>query len=235
MNINDYIAGFEKLTISKKTQLLVEGPVKIFESTRVIQAKTLSIGGFSYIMSARIRVHTEIGRYCSFARNLVIGEPNHPVTWLSSSPFQYNMGDKFSWHPKAKNFIEKKIEPKDMWKVFGKRVVIGNDVWIGDGVQILRGVTVGDGAIIAAGAVVAKDVPAYSIVGGVPAKVIKFRFEKKLIDRLIKVKWWEFNPSYLSGLDFENVEHCLETLENLRNNLSEEDLVWTSELTTIPH
>lgn len=76
--------------------------------------------------------------------------------------------------------------------VGNSKVRIGNDVWIGANAVILPGVTVGDGAVIAAGAVVTKDVKPYSIVGGVPAKLIKYRFEPWQIELLLKLKWWDW-------------------------------------------
>jgi len=72
-------------------------------------------------------------------------------------------------------------------------IVIGNDVWIGYGVTILSGVTIGDGAIVAANSCVVKDVPPYSIVGGVPAKVIKYRFDDETIGKLLKIRWWDWD------------------------------------------
>lgn len=85
---------------------------------------------------------------------------------------------------------------------------IGNDVWIGSNVTILRGVKIGDGAVIAAGAVVNKDVPSYAIVGGVPAKVIRYRFSTRLIKSLLECKWWELSITQLKSLDldFRDVE-----------------------------
>ena len=76
----------------------------------------------------------------------------------------------------------------------GKRdlCVIGNDVWIAAGAQVLHKVTVGDGAVIGGGAVVTKDVPPYAIVAGVPARIIKFRFDEKTIDELLDIKWWDW-------------------------------------------
>ena len=73
-----------------------------------------------------------------------------------------------------------------------KPCIIGNDVWIGCNATILRGVTIGDGAIVAANAFVNKDVPPYAIVGGVPAKVLKYRFSENIITKLLHLKWWDF-------------------------------------------
>ncbi|MBU9735538.1 CatB-related O-acetyltransferase [Lachnospiraceae bacterium ASD5720] len=87
-------------------------------------------------------------------------------------------------------------------------VIIGNDVWIGDGAQIIGGHKIGDGAIVAAGAVVTKDVLPYSIVGGVPAKIIRFRFEKDDINYLMQLKWWDKDREWIEkhAAYFENIK-----------------------------
>lgn len=97
-------------------------------------------------------------------------------------------------------------------------VVIGNDVWIGCRAVIMAGVTIGDGAVIGSGAVVTKDIPPYAIVGGVPAKIIRYRFDDETIHRLLKVKWWNYEPAQLWGLlgpltRFSPIEPALRILE----------------------
>ncbi|MCZ7442392.1 CatB-related O-acetyltransferase [Agrobacterium rhizogenes] len=93
------------------------------------------------------------------------------------------------------------------------RIKIGNDVWIGDGVFISRGVTIGDGAVIAARAVVTKDVAPYAIVGGVPAKLIRYRFVEDLRLRLLATHWWDYGPAILKGLDWSSPGACIDQLE----------------------
>jgi len=83
--------------------------------------------------------------------------------------------------------------------VDGLSAIIGNDVWIGQGVRLIEGVRIGDGAIVAAGAVVASDVPPYAIVGGVPARVIRYRFSKEEIDALLELRWWERDDEWFQS------------------------------------
>lgn len=108
-------------------------------------------------------------------------------------------------------------EEKEAWSK--GPIVIGNDVWIGMDSMILSGVTIGQGAVIAAGSVVTKDVPPYAIVGGNPAKVIKYRFEPQIIDRLLKIEFSNINDRFVQ----ENIAQLYESLNieiitNIENN-----------------
>ena len=142
---------------------------------------------------------TTIGSFCSLASNISIGPGDHPLNYLSSSSFFYM--DNLGW------------SDKQGINIFLKHCIIGNDVWIGDNVFIKGGITIGDGAVIGAGAVVVKDVPPYAVVGGVPAKIIKYRFDDAIIQKLLKIKWWDFPDEILKKVPFDNIEKAIEFLE----------------------
>jgi len=93
---------------------------------------------------------------------------------------------------------------------------IGNDVWIGAQAVIKAGVTIGDGAVIGGNSLVTKDVPPYAIVGGTPAKVIKYRFPEPIINALLELKWWEFDIEEIAELPFDDIEGCIEALYAMR-------------------
>lgn len=121
----------------------------------------------------------EIGKFCSIANDVKIFlDGEHETNNISTYPFGYFKGFTSS----------KKYKTKSKGKI-----TIGNDVWIGYGVTILSGVTIGNGAVIGAKSLIVKDIPSYSIVGGVPTKVIKKRFDDRTIEKLEKIKWWNWS------------------------------------------
>lgn len=145
----------------------------------------VQIGANTYINGYTDIASGVIGKFCSIASFCIIGPNNHPIDWISTSPKLYTLIDMVG----KSGYIETKKPP-----------VIGNDVWIGTHSVIFKGIHIGDGAIIAAGSIVTKDVPPYAIVGGTPAKLIKYRFEDEIIDKLLKLKWWELNENELKSM-----------------------------------
>ena len=165
---------------------------------------------FSHNTQVADKKNVFIGKYCSLANGVCIGIGNHPYDVLTTHPFTYMDNDiqLYGDMPVAeKNRIKRPIPAK---------TAIGNDVWIGHNAVIIGGVKVGDGAIIGAGAVVTRDVPPYAIVGGVPAKVIKYRFPEKIIEELLEIKWWELPFEKVAELPFEDVEKCISIVREYR-------------------
>ena len=148
-----------------------------------------SIGKCSYLSYDVDVINCEIGAYCSIANNVYIGGAEHPVGWVSTSPvFQ-----KVRHSGPTIRYAEHELPEYE-------QTIIGNDVWIGHGAIIKQGVKVGDGAIVGSGAVVTKDVPPYGIVGGCPAKLIKYRFDENIIEELKSIKWWDMPDELLTQL-----------------------------------
>jgi len=146
-----------------------------------------SIGSFSYISEKTLITKTYIGRFCSVGPNCLFGWGIHPSQYfVSTHPIFYSTKKQAGITFADQDYIEER-----------KLIQLGNDVWIGANVVVLDGVTIGDGAIIATGAVVNKDVPPYAIYGGVPAKLIRYRFEPEVIQDLINFQWWNKDKEWL--------------------------------------
>lgn len=121
-----------------------------------------------------------IGNFCSIGDDVTIIKGHHPIEFVSTHPFSYEK--------KCGNYIDADIDISNEIKT--DKVIIKNDVWIGANVSIMPGVTIENGAIIATGAIVTKNVPAYAIVGGVPAKLVRYRFEPSIREQLLETEWW---------------------------------------------
>lgn len=145
-----------------------------------------TMGKYSYCGYDCEMFFCDIGAFCSISDHVFIGGAEHPLHWVSTSPVFQNVSHS---GPRLK-YSSKELPP-------AKRTVIGNDVWIGHGVSIKQGVNIGHGAVIATGAVVTKDVEPYSIVGGCPARHIRYRFPEELRIELLKIKWWDFPEEHI--------------------------------------
>lgn len=188
--------------------------VKIKESTLSdfnaiasgVRLKQVSLGLYSYIAKDTSLVDISIGKFCSIGNRVKNHLGNHPSrVFVSSHPAFYS--------PNAPTgaFVE-----REYFEEYGKNVSIQNDVWIGAGALLMDGVTIGNGAIVAARSVVTKDVPPYAIVGGTPAKLIRYRFDEDEIEFLEELQWWNKDLSWIEkhvGL-FHDVQKFMKAIRD---------------------
>lgn len=186
-----YILGFIKNFFNPAVSLLakidnlsvVSKKAKVY---RNVQVSNSTVGDYSYVGRNSRIVYADVGKFCSIASEVRLGMGTHSLDRISTSPI----------------FTEKRNATKHSWVSVStvdpyKRVKVGNDVWIGVRAMIMGGVTIGNGAVIGAGAIVTKDVPAYAIVAGIPAKVLHYRFTDRQIEQLQKYPWWEKSEKQL--------------------------------------
>lgn len=168
--------------------------------------RDVTIGDYTYISVNSCISLTDIGKFCSIGPNFFCGWGIHPTDGISTSPLFYSTKGPNSF------CNENKIEDR-------KKITIGNDVFIGANVTVLDGVTIGDGAIIGAGTVVSKDIPPYAIAVGSPIQIIKYRFDKETIRKLLEIRWWNFEENELIELNnrFFNVDAIIKDHQKLKD------------------
>ena len=161
------------------------------EKQKDLYPAVIEIGDYTYgipkLMSYEDGVKVRTGKFCSIADNVTIMlGGDHRVDWITTYPFNALIPSVYGdiqGHPYSKG-----------------DVVIGNDVWLARDCKIMSGVHIGNGAVVAANAVVTKDVPAYAVVGGVPARVLKYRFDLKTRKTLERIRWWDWSEDYIAEM-----------------------------------
>ncbi|MBQ6980256.1 MAG: CatB-related O-acetyltransferase [Clostridia bacterium] len=219
MIINNLKIKVERVKLRKKLEKdnIIKGGV-VFDKNTFLEGTNMicnnscisgsSLGRCSYVGCDCYIPKTKIGRYCSIAQGVRVVMGNHPTSKFVSTHGAFYSKDFFVSYTKEQKFKEYSYADADE-KFF---VEIGNDVWVGSDVRILNGVKIGDGAVIAAGAVVVKDIEPYSVVGGVPAKHIKYRFNESQREFLQRIKWWDFDENEIvANADlFEDIDKFMQ-------------------------
>jgi phosphonate metabolism protein (transferase hexapeptide repeat family) len=141
------------------------------------------LGDYSYVMEDCDIIYSEIGKFCSIASHVRINPGNHPLERASAHHFTYRSRSYGLGPDDDDAFFD--------WRR-AHRVSIGHDVWIGHAAIVLPGISIGTGAAVGAGAIVTADVPAYTVVAGVPAKVLRRRCDQAVAERLMRIAWWDW-------------------------------------------
>jgi acetyltransferase-like isoleucine patch superfamily enzyme len=182
-----------------------ERPVRFYPPVTVANSE---LGAYSYVSPGTHFMQTRAGRYNSIGDACRFVPSQHAVDWLTSSPIPFGNVFEGAMDDAGTGYRPATEE---------QRAVLGSDVWIGGHCCIMGGVTIGHGAIVAYGAVVTRDVPPFAVVGGVPAKIIRYRFSETVIARLLAFEWWRFDlpEARKAGVEiaWENPERALDQLE----------------------
>jgi acetyltransferase-like isoleucine patch superfamily enzyme len=199
------LRGIKK--IKNRIRLFISRKIKKSVYTKdLLKADFLTVGDFTYGTPDILRFPNGengkvfIGKFCSIAIDVkIFTGGNHRIDWVSTFPFN-QFGKSF---PSAEGILGQPSTKGD--------VIIGNDVWIGQGAIILSGIKIGDGAVIGAYTLVAKDVEPYAVVVGNPMKIIKKRFDEETIEKLLHIKWWNWD---IAKIKTEVQNLCSDNISN---------------------
>jgi acetyltransferase-like isoleucine patch superfamily enzyme len=171
-----------------------------------------SVGKYGGLGVSSYIADTIIGNYCSIGSRVSIGGYEHPTNWFSTGSWQWGQGlQRWDLQKSSIEELKRNERPEN------SKVIINDDCWVGNNVVVLSGVEIGKGCVIGAGSIVTKSLPPYSICVGNPAKVINFRFDDLVVQKLSKLDWCQFSPDELKDINFQNIEVALSQVLELVN------------------
>jgi acetyltransferase-like isoleucine patch superfamily enzyme len=171
------------------------------------------VGAFTACFSFVSSNVGRIGRYCSIADGVVLGHVEHPTDWFTTLSIAYDSNVFRNYIESKGGSLMRRYDIPESKKT--NPIELGNDVWIGYQSYIRSGTVLGDGCIVGSNAVVTKDVPPYAIVVGNPARVVKYRFNEKIISRLAELQWWNYDFTDFKNVDGSNIEKFCDDLQRL--------------------
>ena len=200
------------IQVGTNLSILPDATIEGYSTIATGNMLPLRLGAFSYSQSA-LPLDARVGRFCSIGDNLLQMGDRHPTDRFSSSPITY---DHYSNYMILDYIADNGVE--DFGFVNFEKSIhgfsIGHDVWIGMDVLVAQGVTIGTGAIVAARSVVTKNVPPYAIVAGVPARLIKYRYDEQTVEDFLRIKWWDYRPEQVVKLTTHSPDCFLALLKD---------------------
>ena len=201
--------------IQVRSELAFERPAWIFGH----RLKNCTVGAFTFFNAAgsTSAYRVSFGRYSQIGESSILGPPEHPYDWFSNHPFAFTRPSHLPSMYVMPDFARLAPEESD-GRSFAddtpNDTVIGHEAYVGAGCFVKRGVTIGDGAVIGARSLVTRDVPPFAVAVGTPAKVVRLRFDERLVERFKALAWWRYDLApWKHRVDFSKVEATLEFFE----------------------
>ena len=195
--------------------LRYEGPAYIFGH----RLKDCSIGAFVFFNAAGTisAYRCKLGRFAQVGENCIVGPPEHPQDWFSNHPVMFTRPQympNFYRLPEFARWAPDEQEGPSYVDTVPSETIIGHDTYTSVGSFVKRGVTIGDGALVGAHSVVTRDIPPYAVAVGAPARVVRMRYPEKIVERLLKLQWWQYDLApFKTQVDFSQVEATLDFFE----------------------
>jgi acetyltransferase-like isoleucine patch superfamily enzyme len=209
------IPGDASITIAPLGEVILSEIEGSFEIGHYSTVNRSFIGAYGGIGVSSYVGDTEISRYTLIGSRVSVGGFEHPLSWLSTGAFQW--GQSINQWKGVNSQIEIEIRDHNLKPEY-KKTLVGSDCWIGNNAVVKSGIMIGHGAVIGAGSIVTKDVPPYAVVVGNPGRIIKYRFPPHIVDQLLSLNWWKWEPLAIAHISFSDIENALIQLGELSSS-----------------